>query len=252
MTNQETQLAEKVKLVKIDQLCIKALIPEPPENQRRMTFSEVMNDALHNQSLFSTDCNGKLKQYCYAVHAPGDRDTISQSITGAFTVHDENVQLSLFAEQLIRDSLKDDSSEWIVYDSCLGKRARVGVPREDAELRRSKIIGGYVLNYLVESRLNGQEGQVEFVIPESGKHLKHGKSVKYYLVCIYPSISSPGYGDAYIREVTFTVDRIVCGTRTLCRAVEIDYDREREELNMDGQSLIQQDQDYDYPEIGDR
>lgn len=251
MTNRETQMAEKVKLTKIDQLCIKALIPEPPENQRKMTFSEVMNYVLHQQS-GAIDCNGNLNWYCYAIHAKDDRDNIASQIDGAFTVHDEKVQISPYAEQLIRDVRKDTNYGWVVHGSCLGEQALIGYPDKDAEFRKAKIIGGYVLNYIVESRLNGQEGEVEFVIPESGKHLKHGKSVKYYLICIYPSVSSPGYGDAYVREVTFTVDRVVCGTRTICRAIEIDFNREREEPQVQNQNQTQQGIEFDYPEIDGR
>lgn len=250
MTKQETQKAEKVTLTKMDQLSIKALIPEPPENQRKMTFSEVMNYALHSQSGY-VDCNGNICLYCYAVHTNVDKGIISSIIDGAFTVHEEKVQISPYSEQLIRDALRDNNCGWVVYNSCLGEQVQVSFPKEDAELRRAKIIGGYVLNHIVESRLNGQEGKVEFVIPESGRHLKHGKSVKYYLICIYPSVSSPGYGDAYIREVTFTVDKAVVGTRTICRAMEIDFNREREEPSINQQNQIQTQQgiEFDYPEI---
>jgi hypothetical protein len=246
MPRLETESAKMATLLKCDQLCIRALIPESTENQPKPSAKETINVALHEQARNAVG-RDSIQMYCYATTFKSD----SSVIEGALVPHEDYEIDDSFGNELVERVLEDKLSTWVVLDGDF-KGKVIRYTEGDAKLRRARVVGGYVLNHMVNVESSNMMDNVEFIIPTRGKHLKDGVKIRYYLVSIYPSIQSPGYGDVYIREVTFTASKVTVGVRTLCRAIEQSYQLEMEMQRNQDVSQTQQGYDYDYPEIDGR
>lgn len=232
MTSKETKSAEKVNLIKCDQLCIKALIPEPPENQPSLTMKEIMNEAMHWQARDSLGYK-RIEKFCYVSNPLCKSGNLDECIVGAMIPHKDYVLDSEMGRMLLREVLEtNQKSSWVVDDRRVSG-GQIRYPKDDASLLEAKVVGGYVLDYMVKLHTQNVEGDVYVKIPQSGKYLKDGVILKYMLVSVYPYLDNSGYGNVEMRVITFEVDRAIISSRTIVREVDLQMYMEKEpEINV--------------------